>query len=545
MDMFCYQCEQAAKGVGCSAYGICGKSPETSNLQDLLVYVLEGISQYASRLRKRGVQSIELDRFVVEGLYSTVTNVNFDASRIEGLIYKAYELKEKAKNIYFEVTGETPSLEGPANWRPADTREGLLKQAKSISFESKAKLYSKDVIGLKDLILYGLKGMAAYTDHAALLGWEDGGIYAFFHDTLDFLTMSDVTIESLLAKALECGRVNLEVMRMLDEAHTKTFGHPVPTNVRISPVKGKAILVSGHDLLDLYELLRQTSGTGINVYTHGEMLPAHGYPKLHAFTHLAGNYGGAWQDQHKEFAEFPGAILMTTNCLQKPLDSYKDRIFTSGLVGWEGIPHISNRNFRPLIEAALRSPGFEDDAPERFIKVGFGHNAVSEALPKLLDLVKKNKIRHFFLIGGCDGAKSGRNYYTEFAELVPEDSIIITLACGKYRFNKKQFGEIEGIPRLLDVGQCNDAYSAIQIAILLANTLGVDVNSLPLSLILSWYEQKAVCILLTLLSLGIKNIRLGPSLPAFITPNVLSLLAEKYNIMPIKTAAEDIKAILG
>jgi len=545
MDMFCYQCEQAAKGVGCSAYGICGKSPETSNLQDLLVYVLEGISQYASRLRKRGVQSIELDRFVVEGLYSTVTNVNFDASRIEGLIYKAYELKEKAKNIYFEVTGETPSLEGPANWRPADTREGLLKQAKSISFESKAKLYSKDVIGLKDLILYGLKGMAAYTDHAALLGWEDGGIYAFFHDTLDFLTMSDVTIESLLAKALECGRVNLEVMRMLDEAHTKTFGHPVPTNVRISPVKGKAILVSGHDLLDLYELLRQTSGTGINVYTHGEMLPAHGYPKLHAFTHLAGNYGGAWQDQHKEFAEFPGAILMTTNCLQKPLDSYKDRIFTSGLVGWEGIPHISNRNFRPLIEAALRSPGFEDDAPERFIKVGFGHNAVSEALPKLLDLVKKNKIRHFFLIGGCDGAKSGRNYYTEFAELVPEDSIIITLACGKYRFNKKQFGEIEGIPRLLDVGQCNDAYSAIQIAILLANALGVDVNSLPISLILSWYEQKAVCILLTLLSLGIKNIRLGPSLPAFITPNVLSLLAEKYNIMPIKTAAEDIKAILG
>jgi len=545
MDMFCYQCEQAAKGVGCSAYGICGKSPETSNLQDLLVYVLEGISQYASRLRKRGVQSIELDRFVVEGLYSTVTNVNFDASRIEGLIYKAYELKEKAKNIYFEVTGETPSLEGPANWRPADTREGLLKQAKSISFESKAKLYSKDVIGLKDLILYGLKGMAAYTDHAALLGWEDGGIYAFFHDTLDFLTMSDVTIESLLAKALECGRVNLEVTRMLDEAHTKTFGHPVPTNVRISPVKGKAILVSGHDLLDLYELLRQTSGTGINVYTHGEMLPAHGYPKLHAFTHLAGNYGGAWQDQHKEFAEFPGAILMTTNCLQKPLDSYKDRIFTSGLVGWEGIPHISNRNFRPLIEAALRSPGFEDDAPERFIKVGFGHNAVSEALPKLLDLVKKNKIRHFFLIGGCDGAKSGRNYYTEFAELVPEDSIIITLACGKYRFNKKQFGEIEGIPRLLDVGQCNDAYSAIQIAILLANALGVDVNSLPISLILSWYEQKAVCILLTLLSLGIKNIRLGPSLPAFITPNVLSLLAEKYNIMPIKTAAEDIKAILG
>jgi hydroxylamine reductase len=328
-------------------------------------------------------------------------------------------------------------------------------------------------------------------------------------------------------------------------ANTGAYGNPVPTKVRVTPVRGHAILVSGHDLLDLEELLRQTEGKGINIYTHGEMLPAHGYPKLKKYPHFVGNYGGAWQDQREEFERFPGAVLMTTNCIQKPKESYMGRIFTSGLVAWPGVTHIPDRNFAPVIEAALAAPGFPEDAPAKEILVGFGHNAILGAAGKVIDLVKQGKIRHFFLIGGCDGAKSGRNYYTEFAQKAPKDTVILTLACGKYRFNKLEFGEIEGIPRLLDCGQCNDAYSAIQVAVALANAFETDVNNLPLSMILSWYEQKAVCILLTLLHLGIRNIRLGPSLPAFITQPVFEILHEKLNIMPITTVDEDLKAILG
>ncbi|HOJ87233.1 MAG TPA: hydroxylamine reductase, partial [Elusimicrobiales bacterium] len=368
-------------------------------------------------------------------------------------------------------------------------------------------------------------------------------VFDFFHEALSFLTKKSYTVEELFNYNMKCGEVNLKVMGLLDDANTSAYGHPVPTRVRITPVKGKAILVSGHDLKDLEELLKQTEGKGINIYTHGEMLPAHGYPELKKYNHLVGNYGGAWQDQQKEFKEFPGAILMTTNCIQEP-KGYSDRIFTSGLVRWPGVKHVSNRDFSPVIDAALKEKGFEKDEKEKNITVGFGRNAVMSVAGTVVDYIKKGKIRHFFLVGGCDGAKPGRNYYTEFVEKTPKDSIVLTLACGKFRFNKMDLGEIDGIPRLLDIGQCNDAYSAIQIALALSKALNVPVNSLPLSLVLSWYEQKAVCILLTLLYLGLKDIRLGPSLPAFITPAVLKVLIEKFNIMPITTPDKDLKNIL-
>jgi hydroxylamine reductase len=402
-----------------------------------------------------------------------------------------------------------------------------------------------DATGLQELILYGLKGAAAYADHARILDYEDPDIYATFHEALDFLTVENPTTDALLAWVLKTGELNLTVMALLDAANTTTYGHPVPTQVRVTPIRGKCIVVSGHDLKDLDELLRQTEGRGINVYTHGEMLPCHAYPELKKYRHLVGNYGGAWQDQRKEFEEFPGAILMTTNCIQKPKDSYTGRIFTSGLVAWPGVRHIGpDRDFSPVIEAALAAPGFTEDAPEQKITVGFGHNAVLGAAEKVIAAIKEKKIRHLFLVGGCDGAKSGRNYYTEFAQKVPKDCVILTLACGKYRFNKLDFGDIDGIPRLLDIGQCNDAYSAVKIATALAEAFQCEVNQLPLSLILSWFEQKAVAILLTLLYLGIKNIRLGPSLPAFITPSVLSVLVEKFGVVPITTAEADLAAIL-
>ena len=393
--------------------------------------------------------------------------------------------------------------------------------------------------------MYGLKGTAAYAEHARVLGRENETVFAFLEDALNFLTLAQPSVGDLLTYNLKCGEINLLVMEMLDGANTGAYGHPVPTPVRVTPVKGRAIVVSGHDLKDLEALLKQTEGKGINIYTHGEMLPAHGYPELKKFKHLVGNYGGAWQDQAKEFDEFPGAILMTTNCIQKPRDTYKARIFTSGLVAWPGVTHIANQDFTPVIRAALEMPGFVEEAPEKTITVGFGHQAVLGVADKVIAAVKSKAIRHFFLIGGCDGAKPGRNYYTDFAKAVPKDCVVLTLACGKYRFNKLDFGTIGGLPRLLDCGQCNDAYSAIKIAGALAGAFNCGVNDLPLSLILSWYEQKAVCILLTLLHLGIKNIRLGPSLPAFVTPAVLKVLVEKFNIQPITTVERDLEAALA
>jgi hydroxylamine reductase len=549
MDMFCYQCEQTFKGRGCDRLGVCGKEPKVAAMQDLLIHVAKGIGQYANRARKLGIQTRDADLFVVDALFSTGTNVNFDADRLEALVRKGAAVKSELRTAYEAACrreGRQPELlDGPAQWTPAASLSGLLEQASKIGIMPARAAFGDDVAGLQELLTYGMKGIAAYADHARILGKEDDKIYAFLQEALDYLAQGNPTVEGLFGLNMKCGEINLAVMELLDSAHTGTFGNPVPTKVRTSPLKGKAILVSGHDLKDLEELLKQTGGLGINIYTHGEMLPAHGYPGLKKYSHLAGNYGGAWQDQAKEFDEFPGAILMTTNCIQAPRDTYKARIFTSGLVAWPGVVHIRNRNFKPLIDAALAAPGFAADEPEHSILVGFGHNAILGAADKVIGAVKAGQVRRFFLIGGCDGAKAGRNYYTELAEAVPKDCVILTLACGKYRFNKLEFGDIGGIPRLLDCGQCNDAYSAIKIAGALAQALGCGVNDLPLSLILSWYEQKACSILLTLLHLGIKNIRLGPSLPAFVTPAVLKVLVEKFDIKPITTVEADLRAALA
>jgi hydroxylamine reductase len=529
--------------------GICGKDPETAQLQDLLLYAAKGIGMYAHRARQLGSAEPGIDRFVIEALFSTVTNVNFDPERLEALLKKAASILNEARMLYLgackEADAEAETLQGPAQFQVTEDRQYMLAQAAEIGIEKRIESLGPDISGLQELITYGLKGTAAYADHALILGQEDESVFAFFHEALDFLTSEQANNpDDLVAMALKVGEVNMRVMEFLDTANTGAYGHPEPTAVRITPIKGKAILVSGHDLKDLEELLKQTEGKDINIYTHGEMLPANAYPELKKYSHLVGNYGGAWQDQRKEFDEFPGAILMTTNCIQRPKPDYQGRIFTCGLVAWPGVTHIKDRDFTPVIEAALAAEGFVEDIEEKTITIGFAHNAVLGVADKVIEAVKAGAIKHFFLIGGCDGAKPGRNYYTELATAVPDDCVILTLACGKYRFNKLDFGDIGGISRLLDIGQCNDAYSAIKIAIALAGAFECGVNDLPLSLVLSWYEQKAVCILLTLLHLGIKNIKLGPSLPAFVSPDVLNVLVEKFNIAPVTNVHEDLEAIL-
>jgi hydroxylamine reductase len=548
--MYCYQCEQTANGAGCTKFGVCGKDPTTAGLQDLLVHAARGISMYAHRAAELGAADRQVDRGVIEFLFATVTNVDFDPARIQGHLRDAAKLRDKARALYEAAcakAGKTPEqLSGPATWQAAADLEGLVKQADELSIARRQVRLGNDVTGLQELTLYGLKGAAAYADHARILGHEDPQIYAAFHAALDFLTRQDATTDELVGWAMKAGELNFKVMGLLDAANTGAYGNPEPTQVRVTPRRGKCIVVSGHDLKDLDELLKQTAGKGINVYTHSEMLPCHAYPELKKHKHLVGNYGGAWQDQRTEFDAFPGAILMTTNCIQKPKENYSGRIFTSGLVAWPGVRHIGpDRDFSPVIEAALAAPGFAEDGPEQTITVGFGHHAVLGVADKVIAAVKNKRIRHFFLVGGCDGAKSGRNYYTEFAVQTPKDCMILTLACGKYRFNKLDFGSIDGLPRLLDIGQCNDAYSAIKIAVALAEAFQCEVNQLPLSMVLSWFEQKAVAILLTLLHLGIKNIRLGPSLPAFVTPAVLGVLVEKFGIAPITTPEADLAAILG
>ena len=544
--MYCYQCEQTAKGTGCTKVGVCGKDPETAALQDLLIHTAKGVSMYAHRARALGAIDRDADVFVIEALFTTVTNVNFDPERLAELIRRGAGIRDRVKSLYEDAAkGAAEELAGPAAFEPAGDLASLEKQGEEVSIDRRMQKLGDDITGLQELMLYGLKGAAAYVDHALILGVEDTELFGTFHEGMDFLTREDASADELLTWCLRTGEINLRSMEILDTANTGSYGHPEPTSVRVTPVKGKAILVSGHDLKDLKALLEQTEGKGINIYTHGEMLPAHGYPELKKHAHLAGNYGGAWQDQAKEFAAFPGSILMTTNCIQKPRDTYSDRIFTAGLVAWPGVRHIANGDFSPVIEAALAAPGFEADEPEKTITVGFGRNAVMGVADVVIDAVKAGKIRHFFLVGGCDGAKSGRNYYTEFAQAVPDDCVILTLACGKYRFNKLDFGDIGGIPRLLDVGQCNDAYSAVKIALALSEAFGVGVNDLPLSLVLSWYEQKAVAILLTLLHLGIKGIRLGPTLPAFVTPAALQILVDNYDIKPVGTAQEDLDEILA
>jgi len=549
MKMFCYQCEQTFEGHGCTAHGVCGKSPEVAALQDLLVYACKGVSMCANRARKLGVKDNEIDAFVPYALFTTLTNTNFDPKDFQVEIARATELRDRAKTLYEKACkekGQAPEgLNGPAAWQPASNLDGLLKQAEEIRITRRKEKYGEDVTALQELATYGLKGVGAYTFHAKVLGKEDDAVYEFIHRALNMLGEENDNAGELVGLCLEVGATNLKAMELLDKANTGTYGHPVPTQVRVEPVKGKAIVVSGHDFKDLEELLKQTEGKGINIYTHGEMLPAHGYPELKKYKHLVGNYGNAWQMQRSEFEKFPGAILMTTNCLMRPKNAYKNRIFTTGPVGWPDVPHITDHSFAPVIEAALAAEGFKEDGPDKSITVGFGHEAVLGVADKVIEAVKAGKIKHFFLIGGCDGAKPGRDYYTQLAQAVPKDCVILTLACGKYRFNKLDFGDIGGIPRLLDIGQCNDAYSAVQIALALAKAFDTDVNSLPLSFILSWYEQKAAAILLTLLHLGIKNMRLGPSLPAFVPPNILKVLVEKFNIMPISEPQKDIEAILG
>ena len=554
MSMFCYQCEQTARGTGCTAHGVCGKDPETAALQDLAIHIAEGVSQYAHRARPLGVTHRPADLFVVEALFATVTNVDFDPQRLAELIRRGAAVRAEIRRAYEAVcrkAGQQPQpLAHDAAIEPSGDLNEMIRQGEQVTIQKRIEALGDDVAGLQELITYGLKGMAAYVDHAMILGVEDDAVYAFIHEAMDFLAGNPADVDALVGMAMRVGEVNLKAMELLDAANTGTYGHPEPTEVRVTPVKGKCIVVSGHDLKDLKMLLEQTEGKGINVYTHGEMLPCLAYPELKKHKHLVGNYGGAWQDQRQEFDAFPGSVLMTTNCIQKPKESYFGRIFTTGLVAWPNVTHIApdakgNKDFTPVIEAALAAPGFAEDAEPKTITIGFARNTVMSVAGQVIDAVKAGKIRHFFLIGGCDGAKPGRNYYTELAQQVPQDCVILTLACGKYRFNKLPFGDIGGIPRLLDCGQCNDAYSAIQIAVALAKAFNCGVNELPLSLVLSWYEQKAVCILPTLLHLGIKNMRLGPTLPAFVGPNVLKVLVEKFNLMPITTPEKDLAAMLG
>jgi hydroxylamine reductase len=523
MSMFCFQCEQAAGGKGCAGRaGVCGKTEDVANLQDDLTRELIGLAvAYDGKTPTKAAV-----RLMLEGLFTTVTNVSFDAEAIKALTEKV-KAEKNAANPNLKLDCGTPGE--PLKLWSAD----------------------EDIRSLKSLILLGLRGVAAYAYHALMLGYTDGDVDAMFFTGLRAVSRTDATMNDLLPVAMEVGNINLKCMEMLDKANTDTYGTPVPTTVPLTIEKGPFIVISGHDLCDLYKLLEQTAGKGINIYTHGEMLPAHAYPKLKAFPHLKGNFGTAWQNQQKEFDGIPGAVLFTTNCLMPPKDSYRDRVFTTEMVAYPGLVHIDDdKDFTPVIKKALELGGYAEDKAMTGINggttvtTGFGHGTVLSVAGTVIDAVKAGAIRHFFLVGGCDGAKPGRNYYTEFVQKTPKDTVVLTLACGKYRFNDLELGTIGGLPRIMDMGQCNDAYSAIKVAVALADAFGCGVNELPLTLVLSWYEQKAVCILLTLLALGIKNIYLGPTLPAFVSPNVLSFLVENFSISPISTPDEDLKKIL-
>jgi len=541
--MFCFQCEQTSKGQGCTIVGVCGKTPEVATLQDLLVYLLRGLSQLTIEASKVGIKYENISVFTCEALFATLTNVNFNPDGIIEYIRKAAELRESLRKRIRSAGSRIDDSSGPVNLALEKTKEGLIEQGKRFGVKSDHSI-DPDLHSLQWLLTYGIKGVAAYTYHAYILGKKDDRVFDFIHQGLAAALDKSLGVDDFVGLVMKCGEINIRAMELLDAGNTETYGHPLPTRVPLGAKKGKAILVSGHDLKDLEDILKQSEGKGIYVYTHGEMLPAHGYPKLKKYPHFYGHYGTAWQNQQREFPAFPGAILMTTNCIQKPLENYKGNIFTSGPVGWPGVRHIASRDFSPVIEKALVMPGFQADKEGKYVTVGFGRNAVLSVADKVIEAVKHGHIKRFLLVGGCDGAKPGRSYYTEFVEKAPKDTVVLTLACGKFRFFDKDLSTIDGIPRLLDMGQCNDAYSAVKVAQALAEAFNVQINDLPLSLVLSWYEQKAVAILLSLLYLGIKNIRLGPSLPAFITPNILRVLVEKFNIMPITSSEEDLKAIM-
>ena len=542
--MFCNQCEQTAKGIGCNIVGVCGKNEEVADLQDLLIYSLQGLALYAQEGRKKGIIDEVTDHFTMEAIFSTLTNVDFDPERFVTLIKKTVELRDAMKVKVAAAGGKTDFSEAPATFVPVGSAADLAIQGAALklleSLDSDINIRS-----LKQTLLFGLKGIAAYADHATILGQKDPVIAAFCYEALAILLVQGLTVDQCVPVAMKAGEINLRAMELLDAANTGTYGHPVPTSVPLGHRKNKCVLISGHDLHDLELLLIQTEGKEIDIYTHGEMLPCHGYPELKKYPHFYGHFGTAWQNQHKEFPNFPGPILFTTNCIQKPQEIYKDRVFTNGLVGWPGVKHLADKDYSTVVDKALAMDGFTDETDNGSVMVGFGRHTVLGVADKVIGAVKSKDIRHFFLVGGCDGAKPGRNYFTQFVEQVPKDCMVLTLACGKFRFFDKDLGTIGGIPRLLDVGQCNDAYSAIQIAVALSKAFDCGVNDLPLSMVLSWYEQKAVAILLTLLHLGIKDIRLGPSLPAFISPTVLQFLVDTFGIKPITTPEEDLKAILG
>lgn len=544
-EMFCYQCEQTANGKGCTKLGVCGKTPEVANLQDLLVFQLKGISCYAKALTDSG-QHVDkaIVSFIENCLFTTLTNVNFDAEVHVALLRESQQIKENLRSIVGEISNPTAH----ASYNLPQTKTEMLKDAPlaGIMYD---KSLDPDIRSLRQTIVYGLKGISAYGHQARELGYYSDQVDDFYIIALEATTDDNLTVEDLIRMTMRTGEAAIEVMKKLDEANTTVYGNPSPHKVNVHMKKGPFIIVSGHDLKDLEMLLKQTEGKGINVYTHGEMLPCHGYEGLKKYPHLVGNFGGAWQDQQKQFDSLPGCILMTTNCLMRPRESYKDRIYSTNVVGWDGVKYIGKnekgeKDFSEIIKQAIELGGYPEDQEPYDILVGFGHHATLSYADKIVEAVKSGKLRHFFLIGGCDGARPGRNYYTEFAKMVPQDCMILTLACGKYRFNKLQFGEIAGLPRLLDVGQCNDVYSAIRIATALADAFGTDVNGLPLSMIVSWYEQKAVADLLALLSLGIKNIYLGPTLPAFLSPNVLQYLSDTFDLHAISNAEDDIKTCL-
>ncbi len=526
--MFCFQCEQTAGCTGCTGgAGVCGKSANTAKLQDELTGALIGLAKACGNNEK----TADTDRIIIEGLFTTITNVNFNDETLTDMIASVRAEKEKI----------VPGC-AVCDSRCGNTDEYDMNQLWDAN---------EDIRSLKSLILFGIRGMAAYAYHAMVLGYADDSVNTFFYKALSVISY-DLGMEDLLPVVLEVGEVNLKCMELLDRANTTSYGTPVPTKVSLSVEKGPFIVVTGHDLKDLELLLEQTKDKGINIYTHGEMLPAHAYPELKKYSHLKGNFGTAWQNQQKEFDNMPGAVLFTTNCLMPVKPSYADRVFTTEVVSYPEMIHIGeDKDFTPVIEKALELGGYDEDQHRtginggEYVMTGFGHGTVLGVADKVIDAVKNGDISHFFLVGGCDGARPGRNYYTEFVKQTPKDSIILTLACGKYRFNDLDLGDIGGLPRIMDMGQCNDAYSAIQVALALAKAFDCGVNDLPLSMVLSWYEQKAVCILLTLLHLGIKDIRLGPTLPAFISPNVLNVLVENYNIAPTTTPEEDLAQILG
>ncbi len=556
-EMFCYQCEQTANGKGCTRLGVCGKTPEIANLQDLLIYQIKGISCYGKVLSELG-HPIEKSviSFIESVLFTTLTNVNFDAEVHVQLLHESQKIKDSLRE-------KVSASEGSSNLHDSDYCSCHTAQAQYQLPSTKSEMlhdapiagimYDKsldpDIRSLRQTILYGLKGISAYGHQARELGYCNDQVDSFYITALESLTDNRLTVEELIRMTMRTGEAAIEVMKVLDEANTSVYGNPSPHTVNVHIRKGPFIIVSGHDLKDLEMLLQQTEGTGINIYTHGEMLPSHGYEGLKKYPHLVGNFGGAWQDQQKQFDGIPGCILMTTNCLMRPRESYKDRIYSTNVVGWEGVKYIpkkpdGTKDFSEIIRHSLELGGFTQDVEPHEILVGFGHHATLSYADKIVQAVESGKLRHFFLIGGCDGARPGRNYYTDFAQLVPKDCMILTLACGKYRFNKMDFGEVAGLPRLLDIGQCNDVYSAIRIATALADAFNTDVNGLPLSLIISWYEQKAVADLLALLSLGIRNIYLGPELPAFLSPNVLQYLVDTFHLRKITNPEDDIKTCL-